>query len=77
MRVWSNPNGYTDNSDGPFIITSVALTTTKIGIYNGGNWYIDYNGDGQFTGKVISIFPMEQPAGHNLSGTGMEMGRAR
>ena len=24
------------------------LTTTKIGIYNGGNWYIDYNGDGLF-----------------------------
>ena len=21
---------------------------TKIGIYNGGNWYMDYNGDGQF-----------------------------
>ena len=27
---------------------ATTLTTTKIGIYNAGNWYIDYNGDGQF-----------------------------
>ena len=25
------------------------LTVDKIGIFNAGNWYVDYNGDGQFT----------------------------
>jgi hypothetical protein len=29
-------------------VTVTNVTMTKIGIYNAGNWYIDYNGDGQF-----------------------------
>jgi hypothetical protein len=26
------------------------VSSSKIGIYNGGNWYMDYNGDGVFSG---------------------------
>ncbi len=51
---------------------------TKIGIYNAGNWYIDYNGDGQFFLQLVTgISPTERVDGHTSSGTGMETGRAR
>jgi len=54
IRVWSNPNGYTGNSDGPFTISA---GSTKIGVYKDGVWYLDSNGDGAFnTGDSVYSF---------------------
>ena len=75
----SNSGGYNLSTQVTFINVTANTSTsmTKIGIYNGGNWYIDSNGDGLLYWTVTSIFPMEQQAGHKLLVTGMEMGRAR
>jgi PKD repeat protein len=46
----SNSVGYNLSTQVTFINVTANTSTsmTKIGIYNGGNWYMDYNGDGQF-----------------------------
>ena len=33
------------------VTSGTATASSKIGIFNGGNWYIDSNGDGLFTGS--------------------------
>ena len=74
--VVTNPDGQQGILVNGFSVT--APSPLKIGIYNSGNWYMDYNGDGQFIpATVTNTYPMEQPAGHKLSVTGMETGRAR
>jgi dipeptidyl aminopeptidase/acylaminoacyl peptidase len=48
MRVWSNPNGYTDNSNAPFTITATTDSAAHSGVFRDSNgiWYLDTTNTG-------------------------------
>ena len=73
----TNAGGFNTTIKSGYIKVSNVMMT-KIGIFNGGNWYIDFNGDGQFIPSTGDRYiPYGATGGHNLSETGMETGRAR
>ena len=76
----SNSGGYNLSTQVTFINVTANTSTsmTKIGIYNGGNWYMDYNGDGQFIPATGDKYiPYGATGGHKLLVTGMATERAR